>query len=263
MSADTHKPAVPAIDMRDVDVSSLQDLENVVLQNVNWTVAAGEYWAVAGMHGSGKSDLLSLAAGLMPPKQGTYHLFGHPMPIFEDALLPNRLRAALVFESGKLFHHLTVAENIALPLRYHRDLDRRSAVDRLHELLTLTELDNWADSTPGALGRYWQKRVGLARALILEPELLLLDNPLGGLDIRHTNWWLNFLSQLSAGHELFGNRRMTLVATVEDLRPWRSRATHFAVLKENKFNVLGARPSLSGDTEVFVRELLSEESPQV
>ena len=263
MSTAAPKPAVPAIEMHEVAVSSLQDLENVVLENVNWTVAAGEYWAVAGMHGSGKSDLLSLAAGLMPPKRGTYHLFGYPMPIFEDALLPKRLRAALVFESGKLFHHLTVAENIALPLRYHRDLDRRAAVDRLHELLQLTELDNWAGSTPGALGRYWQKRVGLARALILDPELLLLDNPLGGLDPRHINWWLTFLGKLSTGHELFGNRRMTLVATVEDLRPWRSRATHFAVLKENTFTALGARPSLTGNTEVFVKELLAEESPNI
>src|SRR5262245_44999082 len=99
MNPDSHNSAAPAIEMRDVAVGSLQDLDNVVLENVNWTVGVGEYWAVAGMHGSGKSDLLSLAAGLMPPKRGTYRLFGCPMPIFDDDLLPQRLRAALVFET--------------------------------------------------------------------------------------------------------------------------------------------------------------------
>ena len=69
--------------------------------------------------------------------------------------------------------------------------------EKVEALLELTELSPWAESRPGALGRNWQKRVGLARALALEPDVLLLDNPLGGLDLRHTQWWLNFLGQLS------------------------------------------------------------------
>jgi ABC-type transporter Mla maintaining outer membrane lipid asymmetry ATPase subunit MlaF len=236
-------------------------LEVPVLEEVNWTVAANDFWVVAGMQGSGKSDLMFMTAGLMPPKGGRYQLFGHDMPIYEDQLLPIRLRLGLVFETGQLFHHLTVADNVALPLRYHRNLTREQAQERVNALLELTELAPFANSTPGALGRNWQKRAGLARALILEPELLALDSPLSGLDLRHTNWWLNFLTKLSAGHPFLQGRRMTLIVTAQDLRPWRNLAAHFAVLKQKRFMVLGHRAELTGHAEPLVKELLAEDLP--
>lgn len=252
---------IPVIEMIGVTVGSLQDLEAHILEDVNWSVATEEYWVVAGMHGSGKSDLLFLTAGLTPPQAGRYLLFGHEMPMYEDELIPERLRLGLVFASGQLFHNLTVADNIALPLLYHRNLSREEAMSRVQTLMELTELSEWANSMPGALGRNWQKRVGLARALILQPEVLLLDTPLNGLDLRHANWWLNFLNQLSAGHEFMNGRRMTLVVTAEDLRPWRNLACHFAVLKKKRFIVLGQTPQLAGHVEPLVRELLAEDLP--
>ncbi|MGH7972245.1 MAG: ATP-binding cassette domain-containing protein, partial [Limisphaerales bacterium] len=120
-------PASAVIELRNVTVSSMHDPGVVVAQEVNWTVAAGEYWVVAGLQGSGKSDFLMMAAGLMAPAEGEYHLFGETMPIFEDARLEHRLRLGLVFETGQLFNHLTVWENIALPLRYHRNLSKADA----------------------------------------------------------------------------------------------------------------------------------------
>ncbi len=253
--------APPIIEMTGVAVGSLQDLNTHVLEDVNWTVSEGEYWLIAGMHGSGKSDLLSLTAGLMPPQAGRYLLFGHEMPMYEDNLLAERLRLGLVFASGQLFHHLTVADNIALPLLYHQNLSREEVMSRVQKLVELTELSPWANSMPGELGRNWQKRVGLARALILQPEVLLLDTPLSGLDLRHINWWLNFLGQLSAGHSFMNNRRMTLVVTAEDLRPWKNLAGHFAILQKNRFVVLGHCPKLAGHAEPLVNELLAEDLP--
>ena len=115
---------VPAIEMTGVAVGALRDPDTTVAEGINWTVNAGDYWVVAGLHGSGKSDFLMLTGGLMAPRQGRYRFFGEEMPIFEEARLKERLRLGLVFEGGQLFNHLTVAENVALPLRYHHNLSR-------------------------------------------------------------------------------------------------------------------------------------------
>ncbi len=181
------------------------------------------------------------------------------MPIFDEALLPVRLRLGLVFDGGQLFNHLTVRQNVALPLRYHRNLTVAAAEPEVNRMLRLMELDPWADSTPGAIGRNWQKRVGLARALMLKPELLLVDNPLAGLDLRHLHWWLEFLDRLSAGIPELGLPPVTLVATTSDLRRWQNRARHFAVLRNRQFVTLGSWQQLHATTDELLRELLMSE----
>jgi ABC-type transporter Mla maintaining outer membrane lipid asymmetry ATPase subunit MlaF len=233
------KPNPPALRMEDVAVSSMLDPNAVVAEEVNWTVNPGDFWAVAGPQGSGKSDLLLMADGLTPPRRGRYRLFGEDMPIIDNARLPTRLRLGLVFDGGQLFNHLTVRENVALPLRYHRNLTPAEAEPQVGAMLEATELGPRADRTPGALGRNWRQRVGLARALVLQPEVLLVDNPLAGLDLRHVHWWLEFLGQLSRGHTLLQGQPLTLVVTTADLRPWKEQARQFAVLKEGRFTVLG------------------------
>jgi ABC-type transporter Mla maintaining outer membrane lipid asymmetry ATPase subunit MlaF len=250
----------PVIEMREVSTASLRDQSTIVAKDVNWTVAAGDYWTIAGLQGSGKSDFLMMTAGLMAPASGSYTLFGEPMPIFDEPRIKHRLRLGLVFETGQLFNHLTVMENIVLALRYHQDLPTREAGDRVKGLLEVMELSPWADSTPGAIGRNWQKRVGLARALALKPELLLLDNPLGGLDLLHARWWQAFLGQLSKGHSLMDGRKMTLVATAADPRPWKGRARQFAILREKRFSVLGTWSQLESASSELVQELLPVET---
>ncbi len=87
--------------MHGVNIGSIRDLNTTVIEDVNWTVAAGDFWAVGGLQGSGKSDFLMLAGGMMAPVAGAYHLFGEEMPIFEDHRLAERLRLGYVFESGQ------------------------------------------------------------------------------------------------------------------------------------------------------------------
>ena len=131
--------------------------------------------------------------------------------------------------------------------------------DSVKTILEATGLSPWAGRLPGTMGRAWQKRAGLARALVLQPEVLLLDNPLGGLDSRHRQWWLETLGQLSAGRGWCEGRPMTLVVAAEDLRPWRNRAAHFAILQKRRFCPLGRHPQLAGLADPLVKELLAEQ----
>jgi ABC-type transporter Mla maintaining outer membrane lipid asymmetry ATPase subunit MlaF len=259
MAARTIDPSVPALEMRDVTVTALRDANVTVLEGVNWTVAPGEFWAVAGLLRSGKSDLMALAAGITRPARGSCRLFGQELVAgFEHGRLALRLRVGLVFDGGKLLHHLTLAENIALPLRYHFN-DGGAPIDqRIRALLELTGLEPCADQHPAGVNRNWQQRIGLARALALKPEVLLLDNPLTGLDPRDAAWWLEIVETLATGHPIMDGKPLTLVVTGDDLRPWRNRARQFAVLKNRQFIPLGTRADLAGHTEPLLQDLLPE-----
>lgn len=248
--------AAPVIEMSNVTFGSMQDPERIVGENLEWIVQARDFWVIAGLQGAGKTDFVMMTGGVMAPLSGTYRLFGETMPIFDDKRLVERLRLGLVFDGGQLLNHLTVAENVALPLRYHRNLSAAEARPLVMPVLELMDLAQWADSTPGAIGRNWQQRVGLARALMLKPEILLVDNPLGGLDLRHSSWWLHFLRELAKGHSLLDNKPLTLVATTADLRLWRGVAEQFAVLRQRKFVVLGAWPQVEAAAPDLTRELL-------
>ena len=261
MNTEAENQSLPPIAMHGVSVNALRDPETVVATQVDWTVAPGEFWVIGGLQGSGKSDFLMMTAGLMPPHAGEYRLFGETMPIFEESRLAHRLRVGLVFDGGQLLNHLTVFENVALPLRYHRNLSQAEVEDEVRAMLSAVGLLPWASNTPGALPRPWRKRAGLARALMLRPELLLVDGAISSADLRHANWWLGFLDALARGHPLLGGKPLTLVATAEDLRPWRGHATHFALLAEQRFSVLGDWPQVEQDTSAALRVLLGETKP--
>lgn len=244
--------------MLDVAVPAFDDPTRVVLEQVNWSVTAGEYWVVAGLHGTGKSDLLMLLAGLIGPVAGVYRFCNHQMPIIDEATLQTRLRLGLVFDGGRLFNQLTVGENIALPIRYHQVLPPQETKTRVETLLRLTQLDQCAELMPAALSRHWQKRVGLARALALQPEVLLIDNPLSGLDAPHAQWWLSFLDELSVGHNLLGGKPVTLIVTSETLVPWRGHARQVALVTSKRLIVLGNWAKIAEITDVKLKTILAE-----
>jgi ABC-type sulfate/molybdate transport systems ATPase subunit len=255
--------ASPALEMTEVTVPSMRDPSVAALKQVNWTVEMGEFWAIGGLVRSGKSDLLALAAGLIHPSLGAYRLFGKQLlEGYEDEGLQQRLRIGLVFDGGQLLHHLTLAENIALPLQYHhgdREEDSPKVEERLEALMGLTGLEPWADSYPQQVTRTWQQRIGLARALALSPEVLLLDSPLSGLDFRDAVWWLEVADKLAEGHPVLGGRSCTMVVTGDALGPWitRTRAQKFAILRDQEFIPLGTREDLAGHSDQMLQELLS------
>ncbi len=243
--------------MHGVTVAAMRDASFIVVEDVNWSVAAGEFWVIAGQEHSGKSDLLMLAAGLMPPAAGSYKLFGNDTSNFGEAELAERLRVGFVFQGGQLFNQLTVAENVALPLRYQNNFTPDAAAPAVGALLELMELSPLADVTPPNIASNWRQRAALARALILKPEVLLLDNPLAGLGARHLHWWLRFLDRLSRGHGQFDGKAMTIAVTADDLRPWQDARRKFALLRDKKFIPLGDWNEVETANDVVVKELLA------
>ena len=249
-----------AIEMRGVSVGAMRDVSFIVVEDANWTVSPGEFWVIAGQQHSGKSDFLMLTAGLMSPVSGSYKLFGIETRTFGEAVLADRLRMGFVFEGGQLFNHLTISENVALPLQYHQNLTPDAVAREVQSLLELMELTPLADVTPANVAADWRQRAALARALILKPEVLLLDNPFRGLGGRHLQWWLRLLDRLWRGHEWSGGRPMTMVVTTDDLSRltgWQNADRKFALLRDKKFIPLGSWSAIETANDPIVKELLA------
>ena len=254
----TAPPKAPLIELIDAAVFAVDVPNLVTLEGVNWRIMAADFWVVAGLHGSGKSDLLATAAGLQPPERGRHLLFGQdPAKLSEDELLAHRLKMGVVFEhGGRLFNQLTLAQNIGLPLCYHHNRAETEAAETVAAMLEWIGLGATADSLPGRVSRQARQRTALARALVLRPEILLLDNPLHGLDPREIRWWLEMLGRLAAGHPNVGGRRMTLVVTTDDLRPWLKHGRQFGCLNQRAWHGLGDREQVVASDDPFVRDLL-------
>jgi putative ABC transport system ATP-binding protein len=248
---------LPVIEMHGVNVVAMRDASLTVVENVNWSVTAGEFWVIAGQEQSGKSDLLMLAAGLMPPATGSYRLFGNDTKFFGEAEPAERLRVGFVFQDGQLFNQLTVAENVALPLLYQDNVTSAEAAREVQALLELMDLMRVADVMPANASASRLKGAALARALILKPEILLLDNPLNGLGVRQAQLTLGFLDQLSRGHKQFEGKPMTIVVTADDLRPWQNAHRKFALLRDKKFIPLGIWNEVEAAGDPVVKELLA------
>jgi ABC-type transporter Mla maintaining outer membrane lipid asymmetry ATPase subunit MlaF len=229
------------IELTGVTVPSRRDADLPSVENVNWNVASGEFWVVGGFHGSGKSDLMFMLAGLTRPLRGACALFGQDVAShFGDDFLPNRLRTGIVFDDARLFASRTVAENVSLPLRYHQNLTAEQSSAWVQALMSETGVAEYADSSPGALSRVWRRRVALARALALRPEVLFLENPLRELDRRHSAWWVTFAAALWRGHPLMAGKPVTVIASTDEYWPWANSGAQFARLELRSFSVVGA-----------------------
>ncbi len=227
-----------------------------LVRDVNWAVGRGSFWAVGAFAGAGKTDLLLTAAGLQRPTRGELRLFGKRVTeMREEEFVAARLKVAMVFGSGRLFSHLTIAENIALPLEYHRTSNRESSNERVKAVLDLAGISPLAGRFPRQVPRSLHQRVALARALALQPEVLLLDNPLVGVDQRSARWWLDFLCAAHAGDARIG-QPLTLVIATDDLRPWIEQAGQFGVLRDHSFETIGGRDEVKSTSAEIVRELL-------
>lgn len=232
--------------------------EDATLRQISWSVCAGDFWVVGAPPGAGKTGLLTTAAGLQRPVAGELVLFGYPTRgATEHDLRQHRRRIGLLLEGGgRVFDELTVAENVSLPICYHTNCRADEAQEMVRPFLAATGLERAASRLPVSLHRNLRTRVALARALALKPEVILIDNPLGGLDPRQSRWWLEFLCSLSKGHELLEGKPVSIAVTTEDLRPWLEFGSRFAVVKQKHWLELGPKEAVENTKDEFVREML-------
>jgi phospholipid/cholesterol/gamma-HCH transport system ATP-binding protein len=181
--------------LRFEDVSLHFD-DTKALDHVSFEMHPGQTYVVLGAAGSGKTMLLKVAVGLVQPDSGTVCLFGQDIThLREQDLFDMRARVGILFQEGGLFDSLTVAENVAYPLTNHRVLQHaaasggsnngaasRTVEDRVRESLRFVELEQTLDKFPNELSGGMRRRVGIARAVVSEPALLLYDSPTAGLD---------------------------------------------------------------------------------
>ncbi len=157
--------------------------KKVVHRNVNFQVKKGECMGLIGGSGSGKSVILRSLIGLEKPNSGMVNVLGDDITQFtEKELVPVRKRVAYVFQGGALFDSMSVADNLSYPLIEHTTLSPSEIKSIVEETLQSFGLSGSEKIMPANLSGGMQKRVGLARAIILEPEVILYDEPTAGLD---------------------------------------------------------------------------------
>jgi phospholipid/cholesterol/gamma-HCH transport system ATP-binding protein len=168
---------------------SLHFGETPALDHVSFSMRQGETRIVLGAAGSGKTQLLKTVLGLVRPDSGRVFLFGQDITrMRERELYDLRARVGILFQEGALFDSLTIADNVAYPLENQRALRavaagaQRTTEDRVRETLRFVELEQTMEQFPSALSGGMRRRVGIARAVVTQPSLVLYDSPTAGLD---------------------------------------------------------------------------------
>jgi phospholipid/cholesterol/gamma-HCH transport system ATP-binding protein len=157
--------------------------DRTVLDNLSFNIHRGETVVIIGGSGCGKSTLLRHIVGLMKPTSGSVKIFGEEITVMkEPAVAGVRRRLGMLFQSGALLASLTVGENVALPLLQHTELSADRVEEIVKRKLQMVGLTGFEDLKPAEISGGMKKRVGLARALALDPELLFSDEPTSGLD---------------------------------------------------------------------------------
>jgi phospholipid/cholesterol/gamma-HCH transport system ATP-binding protein len=224
----------------------------VALAGVSLTVRHSETLVVMGPSGCGKSVLLKHLVGLHRPDRGEVRVFGLSLPTLSDRDLDAlRIRIGVVFQSGALFDSLSVGDNVAFPLRRHSPLDRAAIARRVSELLALVELEGTEQVMPAALSGGMRKRVGIARALALQPSLVLYDEPTSGLDPLTARTVDDLIVRLRA------DLGVTSVVVTHDLESAFRLGDRIAVMDAGRLEATGRPDELLASPHALVRRFLS------
>ncbi|WP_339140988.1 ABC transporter ATP-binding protein [Pseudoalteromonas galatheae] len=175
-----------------------QDVETTALNDINLTVNEGEFVAIMGPSGCGKSTLLSILGMLDSPSSGQFEFAGTDIAGYSEKQLSQLRKASIgfVFQSFNLIDELTVFENVELPLQY-QNISKSERKQRVEQILKRVAIDHRADHLPQQLSGGQQQRVAVARALIINPKLILADEPTGNLDSKNGEEVMAMLRELN------------------------------------------------------------------
>jgi len=241
--------SAPAVSVHDVHKSFGSQ---TVLDGVSLTVSRGETLAVLGRSGTGKSVLLRLIIGLQTPDMGSVQIHGQNLDgLSLDNLGEIRKKIGFLFQHAALYDSLTVEQNVAFPLQHHRKgMSAAEQSGRVRELLEEVGMEGHFDKMPSDISGGMQKRVGLARALALDPNILLLDEPTAGLDPISSAEIDDLVIKLQNEHH------MASIVVTHDLHSAKAIADRLILLNEGKVVIEGSFKELQQSDDAFVTEFL-------
>jgi len=224
-----------------------------ILEDISLVVREGETVAIVGESGTGKSTMLKLILRLLVPEQGRVLIDGSDIThlSFEDAL-EVRQKMGMVFQGAALFDSLSVLENVAYPLREHTKLGEDEIEQRVREKLQFVDLepDEVLQKLPSELSGGMRKRVGIARGLANNPEIMLYDEPTSGLDPLTTSTISSLIMKLQK--EL----NVTSIVVSHDIRAVFRIATRVALLHDRRFVFLGTPEEMAASEDAYIRDFL-------
>lgn len=229
-------------------VQKSYDGENLVVKDLNLTLAKGEFLTMLGPSGSGKTTCLMMLAGFETATHGDIRLDGHSI----NNIPPHKRGIGMVFQNYALFPHMTVAENLAFPLEV-RKMSKSDREEKVKRALDMVQMGDFAGRRPAQLSGGQQQRIALSRALVFEPELVLMDEPLGALDkqLRET---LQF-EITNLAHEL----GITTVYVTHDQTEALTMSDRVAVFDDGRIQQLAAPDALYERPEnSFVAQFIGE-----
>jgi phospholipid/cholesterol/gamma-HCH transport system ATP-binding protein len=223
-----------------------------VLNGISLAVQRGETMAVLGRSGTGKSVLLRIIIGLEKPDSGSVRIHGQDIAgLALDQLGEIRKKMGFLFQHAALYDSLTVEQNVAFPLLHHRkEMSKSEQRDRVNQLLAEVGMESAHAKMPSDISGGMQKRVGLARALALEPDVLLLDEPTAGLDPISSAEIDDLVLKLQQEHH------MASIVVTHDLHSAKAIAGRLALLNEGNVVIEGSFEELQSSDIEFVREFL-------
>jgi phospholipid/cholesterol/gamma-HCH transport system ATP-binding protein len=235
--------------------------EQEILRGVDLEVARGETLAIIGRSGGGKSVLLKNLVGLMQPDAGEIWIEGQNIiGLSERALGAIRQKVGILFQGAALFDSMTVAENIAFPLREAGERDPNVLLEKVREMLDVVELEGQEDKMPVSLSGGMKKRVGLARSIIRQPKCVLYDEPTSGLDPVVSDSINRLIMRLQ---ERFG---ITSIVVTHDMKSAMHVANRIAYLHEGRIYFTGTPAELQQTSDPILQDFLlgrSEEQLRV